>query len=68
MEAVTDIVFRKVISKAARPDIYFTEFVNVSSFCSAKGIHSTRDRLIFTTDEQPIVAQIWGNKPDEFEK
>ena len=68
MEAVTDIVFRKVISKAARPDIYFTEFVNASSFCSARGIHSTIDRLIFTADEQPIVAQIWGNKPDEFEK
>ncbi|MEI7689876.1 MAG: tRNA-dihydrouridine synthase [Candidatus Saccharibacteria bacterium] len=67
MEAVTDIVFRHVVAAAARPDIFFTEFVNASSFCSAKGVHSTRDRLAFTADEQPIVAQIWGNKPEQFE-
>jgi tRNA-dihydrouridine synthase len=66
MEAVSDVVFRHVIAAAARPDIFFTEFVNSSSFCSEKGIHSTRDRLMFTNDEQPIVAQIWGKKPDEF--
>ena len=68
MEAVTDVVWRHVIADAARPDIFFTEFVNASSFCSPKGTHSTRGRLAFTSDEQPIVAQIWGNKPDEFTK
>ena len=68
MEAVTDVVFRHVVAHAAKPDIFFTEFVNVSSFCSEKGKTSTRGRLVFTDDEQPIVAQIWGNKPDQFEK
>jgi len=68
MEAVTDVVFRHVVAAAAKPDIFFTEFVNASSFCSEKGIHSTKGRLAFTSDEQPIVAQIWGNKPDEFAK
>jgi tRNA-dihydrouridine synthase len=68
MEAVTDVVWRHVIASAAKPDIFFTEFVNASSFCSPKGTHSTRGRLAFTSDEQPIVAQIWGNKPDEFTK
>lgn len=66
MEAVTDVVFRHVIANAARPDIFFTEFTNASSYASKKGIHSTRGRLTFTADEQPMVAQIWGNKPDEF--
>jgi tRNA-dihydrouridine synthase len=66
MEAVTDVVFRHVIASAARPDIFFTEFTNASSFASEKGIHSTRGRLTFTDDEQPMVAQIWGNKPDQF--
>lgn len=66
MEAVTDIVFRKTVAQAARPDIFFTEFVNVTSFCNPKGRHSTRGRLEFDETEQPIVAQIWGNKPDEF--
>lgn len=66
MEAVTDIVFRQIVSKASRPDIFFTEFVNVSSFCSSKGVISTKGRLAFAASEQPIVVQIWGNKPDEF--
>jgi tRNA-dihydrouridine synthase len=66
MEAVTDVVFRHVIAHAARPDIFFTEFTNASSYCSPAGIHSTRGRLAFTPDEQPMVAQIWGNKPEEF--
>jgi len=67
MEAVTDIIFRHVVASAAKPDVFFTEFVNASSFCSKKGIISTRGRLAFTNDEKPIVVQIWGKKPDEFE-
>ncbi len=66
MEAVTDVVFRHVIAHAARPDVFFTEFTNASSYASERGIHSTRGRLIFTPDEQPMVAQIWGSRPDEF--
>ncbi|MCX6728723.1 MAG: tRNA-dihydrouridine synthase [Candidatus Saccharibacteria bacterium] len=68
MEAVTDIVFRHVVATAAKPDIFFTEFANATSFCSEKGRHSTKRRLLFTSDEQPIVAQIWGNNPDNFAK
>ncbi len=67
MEAVTDVVFRQVVARAARPDVFFTEFTNASSYCSPKGIHSTRGRLAFTSDEQPMVVQIWGKKPDQFE-
>jgi len=66
MEAVTDVVFRHVVAKAGRPDIFFTEFTNAASYCSPKGIHSTRGRLAFTDDEHPMVAQIWGAKPDNF--
>lgn len=66
MEAVTDVVFRHVVARAAAPDIYFTEFVNSASYCSEKGEHSTRGRLTYTADEQPMVAQIWGNDPKQF--
>lgn len=66
MEAVTDVVFRHVVTAAARPDVYFTEFVNAASYCSEKGEHSTRGRLAFTDDEHPMVAQIWGNNPEQF--
>lgn len=66
MEAVTDVVFRHVIAHAARPDVFFTEFTNASSYCSPAGVHSTRGRLAFTPDEHPMVAQIWGKRPEEF--
>jgi tRNA-dihydrouridine synthase len=66
MEAVTDVVFRHVVAKAAAPDVYFTEFTNTDSYCSPKGQHSTKSRLAFTDDEQPMVAQIWGKNPEHF--
>jgi tRNA-dihydrouridine synthase len=66
MEDVTDVVFRHVVSEAARPDVFFTEFTNSDSYCHPEGINSVRGRLTFTEDEQPIVAHIWGDKPEYF--
>lgn len=66
MEDVTDVVFRHVVSEAGRPDVFFTEFTNTESYCHPEGVHSVRGRLTFTEDEQPIVAHIWGDKPDHF--
>ncbi|HFE4963929.1 TPA: tRNA dihydrouridine synthase [Staphylococcus aureus] len=66
MEDVTDIVFRHVVSEAARPDVFFTEFTNTESFYHPEGIHSVRGRLTFSEDEQPMVAHIWGDKPEQF--
>ncbi|HDE6991444.1 TPA: tRNA-dihydrouridine synthase [Staphylococcus aureus] len=66
MEDVTDIVFRHVVSEAARPDVFFTEFTNTESFCHPEGIHSVRGRLTFSEDEQPMAAHIWGDKPEQF--
>lgn len=68
MEDVTDVVFRHVISEAARPDVFFTEFTNTESFCHPEGIFSVQGRLTFTEDEQPIVAHIWGDKPEHFKE
>ncbi|MBS8266273.1 tRNA-dihydrouridine synthase [Mesobacillus boroniphilus] len=66
MEEVTDVVFRHVVSEAARPDVFFTEFTNSDSYCHPDGIKSVQGRLTFTEDEQPIVAHIWGDKPEFF--
>lgn len=66
MEDVTDVVFRKVVAKAASPDVFFTEFTNTESFCHKEGKESLRGRLIFEEDEQPIVAHIWGDNPKHF--
>ena len=66
MEDVTDVVFRHVVSEAGRPDVFFTEFTNTESYCHPEGIRSVRGRLTFTEDEQPMVAHIWGDKPEYF--
>jgi tRNA-dihydrouridine synthase len=66
MEDVTDVVFRHVVSKAGKPDVFFTEFTNSDSYCHPEGMQSVRGRLTFTEDEQPIVAHIWGDKPEYF--
>lgn len=66
MEDVTDVVFRQVVSQAGRPDVFFTEFTNSDSYCHPEGMKSVRGRLIFTEDEQPMVAHIWGDNPEYF--
>lgn len=68
MEDVTDIVFRHVVSRAARPDVFFTEFTNTESYCHPNGRESVRGRLTYTEDEQPLVAHIWGDKPEYFKQ
>ena len=66
MEGVTDIAFRQVVAKAARPDIFYTEFTNVNSYTSEKGRHNALERLKVLPSEQPIIAQIWGKEPAYF--
>lgn len=67
MDAVTDTVFRRVVAKAAAPDVFFTEFVNSTSYCNPKGKDSTRNRLLVDSSEKhPLVAQIWGTVPEHF--
>lgn len=66
MEDVTDVVFRHVVKEAGAPDVFFTEFTNSDSFCHPEGIESVRGRLAFTEDEKPMVAHIWGDKPEFF--
>lgn len=66
MEGVTDHVFRQVVAAAAPPDLFFTEFTNVSSFTSPAGRANALARLRTVPTDHPIIAQIWGNNPDHF--
>ena len=66
MEGVTDIVFRQVIAHAGRPDLFFTEFTNVSSYASEKGRPNALERLEIAPTDSPIIAQIWGKNPEHF--
>lgn len=67
MEAVTDVVFRHVVARAASPDVWYSEFTNATGWVHA-GDKAIRGRLIKTDDEHPIVAQIWGGEPGDMEQ
>jgi tRNA-dihydrouridine synthase len=67
MDDVTDTVFRRIVASCAPPDLYFTEFVNVDGLQSP-GRPKLLKKLRFTSEEQPLIAQIWGLKPENFYK
>src|SRR5947199_1054703 len=67
MEDVTDTVLRQVIARCGKPAVFFTEFTNVEGMFS-KGERVVRQRLQYTELERPLVAQIWGSRPENFYK
>lgn len=67
MEAVTDVVFRHVVEKAAAPNLYFTEFANATGWTHA-GDKAIGGRLVKTDDETQLVAQLWGAAPEDMSK
>ncbi|OHB04133.1 MAG: hypothetical protein A3B14_01785 [Candidatus Zambryskibacteria bacterium RIFCSPLOWO2_01_FULL_45_21] len=67
MDDITDTVFRQIVAGCAPPDLYFTEFVNVDGLQSP-GREKLLHKLRFGKKETPIIAQIWGLKPENFYK
>ncbi len=67
MEDVTDSVFRQIVAVCARPTVFFTEFTSVDGLCS-RGREEVIRRFEYTPGEHPIIAQIWGNRPELFSK
>lgn len=65
MEDVTDTVFRQIIARVGKPDIFFTEFTNVDGMFS-EGREKVLHRLKFSKIERPIIAQIWGSQPENY--
>ncbi len=65
MEDVTDTVFRQIIKLAGEPDLYFTEFTNADGIVHG-GSRYTAQRLQFLPKEKPLIAQIWGNNPENY--
>ena len=65
MEDVTDVVFREIISKLAKPDVFFTEFTSIDALFS-KGRETAEKRLRYNENQRPVVAQIWGTDPEKF--
>lgn len=67
LDGVTDVVFRQVITEIGKPDVLFTEFTMTDAMVS-RGKERALERFRFTPEQRPIIAQIWGTKPDHFYK
>ena len=70
MADVTDCAFRALIAKYGKPDVLWTEFVSADGLCLAPktGREKLLKNLEYTKAEKPIVAQIFGSKPEYIEK
>jgi tRNA-dihydrouridine synthase B len=66
MDGVTDAAFRYMTAKYGKPDVIFTEFVNVEGL--ARGAVSMLKNFIFNKIERPVVAQIYGIETESFYK
>ncbi len=68
MEGVTDVVFREIVALCLpKPDVFFTEFTNIDGL-NSEGKKATLTRLKLTKSQHPVVAQLWGTRPDHMEK
>jgi nifR3 family TIM-barrel protein len=67
MANVTDAAFRSIIARNGKPDVMWTEFVSVDGLLSP-GKEKLLVDLRYSENERPIVAQIFGSKPENFEK
>ena len=67
MEDVTDTVYRQIVARCGRPNLFFTEFTNVDGILSI-ATEKVSQRLRFLPIEKPLIAQIWGNNPESFRK
>lgn len=65
MANVTDSAFRQIIAKYGKPDVMWTEFISCDGLMS-RGREKLLIDLNYTKKERPIVAQIFGSKPDNF--
>lgn len=67
MEAVSNTVFRQVITRAAAPDAFFTEFVYAKGITDATVKFPVHGRLYVAPAEPKMpVVQLWGNEAADF--
>ncbi len=65
MANVTDAAFRRVIAKYGKPDVMWTEFVSCDGLCSPGRSELLID-FKYTESERPIIAQVFGSKPENY--
>ncbi len=67
---VTDSAFRHVIAKNGKPDVLWTEFVSADGLILAGEVGKKKlmKDLEYSEIERPIVAQLFGSRPENMRK
>jgi nifR3 family TIM-barrel protein len=68
MADVTDFAERQMLVKYGKPDVLYTEFVSADGLASVKGREALLRDMRYSENEHPIVAQIFGSKPENIKK
>lgn len=70
MADVTDAAFRAVIAKYGKPDVMWSEFVSADGLCRAnpEGKKKLLKDLEYEEGQRPIVAQLFGSRPEYMEE
>jgi tRNA-dihydrouridine synthase len=69
MADVTDNPFRKIISEIGKPDLFFTEFVAVDGLVHPQAQKRLIKQILnFEKKQKPIIAQVFGGKPENYSK
>ncbi len=71
MANVTDLAFRRMVTRLGKPDVMWTEFVSADGLYHTREIQKMPDSenplvrdFTFDADQHPIVAQIFSSKPE----
>lgn len=67
MADVTDVAFRQIINKYGKPDVFWTEFVSADGLVHPVAREKLMVDLTYDQGEHPIVAQIFGGRPENIE-
>src|SRR3989344_1592956 len=68
MADVTDCAFRQIIAKYGKPPLFFTEFVSADGLAHPKAREKLLIDLKYSEAERPIVAQIFGGRPENIKR
>ncbi|MEI6296706.1 MAG: tRNA-dihydrouridine synthase [bacterium] len=68
MADVTDPAYRRIIAKYGKPDIMWTEMVSCDGMVHEEAKHKFLKDLVYSEEERPIIAQIFGSNPDNCRK
>ncbi len=64
MDGVTDDPFRQIVAEIGRPDLLYTEFVNVEGL--ARGAVTMLRHFSYKDAQRPIIAQLYGTEVESF--